>query len=158
MNRKAARSVRERLASLRRISGVGAYPGRLGIVKGRWVPHDTRDAIVDYMNAWAEMTELPIVKLLLCAEVPRSSFATWRERYGKVNEHNGQIPRDHWLDPEEREAIIAYHNKNPPRGLSPLDLHDARRGSRRSQSIDGLQGPQDHWPSRSLQAEALTKG
>ena len=25
-------------------------------------------------------------------------FYDWRERYGKVNEHNGWVPRDFWLE------------------------------------------------------------
>jgi hypothetical protein len=35
-----------------------------------------------------------------------------------VNEHNGWIPRDFWLEPWEKEAIIGFHLKNP------LDLSD----------------------------------
>ncbi len=27
-----------------------------------------------------------------------SKFYRWQERYGKVNDHNGWIPRDHWLE------------------------------------------------------------
>ena len=31
----------------------------------------------------------------------RSKYYHWRDRYGKVNEHNAWIPRDFWLtDPE----------------------------------------------------------
>jgi len=33
--------------------------------------------------------------------------------YGKVNEHNGWIPRDFWLEDWEKQAIIAFHLKNP---------------------------------------------
>jgi len=29
--------------------------------------------------------------------IAASKFCNWRERYGKVNEHNGRIPRDFWL-------------------------------------------------------------
>jgi hypothetical protein len=28
-----------------------------------------------------------------------SKFYDWRQRYGRVNEHNGWIPRDFWLEP-----------------------------------------------------------
>jgi transposase InsO family protein len=33
-----------------------------------------------------------------------------------VNEHNAKVPRDHWLEPCEREAIIKFHKENPLEG------------------------------------------
>tara|TARA_B100000686_G_C16706863_1_gene926805 strand:- start:58 stop:1080 length:1023 start_codon:yes stop_codon:yes gene_type:complete len=41
-------------------------------------------------------------------------------RYGKVNEHTGWIPRDHWLTPEERQAILEFHFDNPLEGYRRL--------------------------------------
>jgi putative transposase len=38
------------------------------------------------------------------------------ERYGRVNEHNGWAPRDFWLGPWEKEAMIGFHVKNPLEG------------------------------------------
>jgi len=40
--------------------------------------------------------------------IGRSKYHEWRRRYGQVNEHNARIPRDDWLEPWEKEAIIAY--------------------------------------------------
>lgn len=37
-----------------------------------------------------------------------------------MNEHNGKIPRDHWIEPWEREAIIAFHEKFPLEGYRRL--------------------------------------
>jgi len=76
--------------------------------------------VVDYLTEWAEKTELPMSKLLKWADVPKPRFYEWRQRYGKANEHNGKIPRDHWLEPEEREAIVDYHDKNPLNGYRRL--------------------------------------
>ena len=42
-----------------------------------------------------------------------SKFYDWRERYGKVNEHNGWVPRDFWLESWEKQAIVGFHPKNP---------------------------------------------
>jgi hypothetical protein len=42
-----------------------------------------------------------------------SKFYDWRERYGKVNEHNGWIRRDFWLEDWEKQAIVGFHLKNP---------------------------------------------
>lgn len=37
-----------------------------------------------------------------------------------ANEHNGAVPRDHWIEQWERDAIIAYHGKNPLEGYRRL--------------------------------------
>ncbi|MGB7009953.1 MAG: DDE-type integrase/transposase/recombinase, partial [Pseudolabrys sp.] len=47
-------------------------------------------------------------------------FYNWRQRYGRVNEHNGWVPRDFWLEPWEKEAIIEFHLKNPLEGYRRL--------------------------------------
>lgn len=52
--------------------------------------------------------------------VPQGTFYNWRERYGKVNEHNGWIPRDHWLEPSEKDAIIQFHYEHPLEGYRRL--------------------------------------
>src|SRR5256884_9647196 len=49
-----------------------------------------------------------------------SKFYDWRQRYGCVNEHNGWVPRDFWLEPWEKEAIIEFHLKNPLEGYRRL--------------------------------------
>ena len=49
-----------------------------------------------------------------------SKFYDWRKRYGKVNEHNGWIPRDWWLEDWEKQAIIEFHDKNPLEGYRRL--------------------------------------
>ena len=52
--------------------------------------------------------------------VTASKFYDWRQRYGRVNEHNGWVPRDFWLEPWEKEAIISFHLKNPLEGYRRL--------------------------------------
>jgi putative transposase len=42
-------------------------------------------------------------------KVPEGTFYNWRQRYGKVNEHNGWIPRDHWLEDWEKKAILDFY-------------------------------------------------
>jgi putative transposase len=49
-----------------------------------------------------------------------SKFYSWRQRYGCVNEHNGWVPRDFWMEPWEKEAIIGFHLKNPLEGYRRL--------------------------------------
>jgi transposase InsO family protein len=38
----------------------------------------------------------------------------------KVNEHNGWVPRDFWLEEWEKQAIIGFHLKNPLEGYRRL--------------------------------------
>ena len=52
--------------------------------------------------------------------VPRSKFYDWKSRYGKVNKHNGKIPRDHWLTVSEQQAILDFHEHNPREGYRRL--------------------------------------
>jgi hypothetical protein len=68
-------------------------------------------------------------------DITASKFYDWRERYGKVNEHNGWVPREFlagriW----EKQAIIGFHLKNPLEGYPSADAHDARRRYRGSES------------------------
>jgi transposase InsO family protein len=52
--------------------------------------------------------------------VTASKFYDWRQRYGCVNEHNGWVSRDFWLELWEKEAIIDFHLKNPLEGYRRL--------------------------------------
>jgi putative transposase len=84
------------------------------------VPHDVRDQIVDFVRCWSEKTEIGAGRFIGWLGVTASKFYSWRERYGRVNEHNGWIPRDFWLDEWEKQAIIDFHLKNPLEGYRRL--------------------------------------
>lgn len=60
-----------------------------------------------------EHTELPVSWLLSKAPLGSSRFYDWRKRYGKANEHNGKIPRDTWLLPEETKTIVDWYKEHP---------------------------------------------
>ena len=51
-----------------------------------------------------------------------SKFHQWRDRYGKVQEHNGKIPRDWWLEDWEKLAILDYHDRHPLEGYRRLSF------------------------------------
>ena len=70
-----------------------------------WVPHETRDKVVDYVRYWKDRSHIAAKSILGWMSVPEGTFYSWKQRYGKVNEHNGWIPRDHWLEGWERKAI-----------------------------------------------------
>jgi putative transposase len=76
--------------------------------------------VVDYVRRWAERTELPKTRLIGWLGVGTSKFYTWQERYGQANEHNGQVPRDFWLQDWEQRAILDFHNRHPLDGYRRL--------------------------------------
>ncbi len=49
-----------------------------------------------------------------------SKFHDWKSRFGRVNEHNAWIPRDHWLTQEEHERIVVFARQNPLEGYRRL--------------------------------------
>ena len=75
---------------------------------------------MDFVNAWSAKAEISVIRFISWLGVASSKFYSWRTRYGKVNEHNGWIPRDFWLEPWEREAILAYHDAHPLEGYRRL--------------------------------------
>src|SRR5262249_24861629 len=87
-------------------------------LNGVWVPHDVRDQIVDFVRRWSEASEISAARFVGWLGVSSSKFYDWRERYGRVNEHNGWVPRDFWLEDWEKQAIINVHLKNPLEGVS----------------------------------------
>jgi len=71
---------------------------------------------VDFVRRWSEKAEIGVGRFIPWLGVTASKFYDWRQRYGCVNEHNGWVPRDFWLEPWEKEAIIEFHLKNPLKG------------------------------------------
>jgi putative transposase len=49
-----------------------------------------------------------------------SKWHSWKNRYGKANEHNAWIPRDHWLEDTEKQAILNFHDQHPLEGYRRL--------------------------------------
>ena len=76
--------------------------------------------MVDKIHHWSSKAEIPKRQLLEWVSLSSSKFYDWCQRYGKVNEHNGLIPRDHWLEPWEKEAIMDYHEQYPLEGYRRL--------------------------------------
>jgi transposase InsO family protein len=79
-----------------------------------------RDEIVDFIAYWTDRAEVPAKRLLAWLELRASKFHSWKDRYGKANEHNGQIPRNHWLEAGEKAAIVEYHDQHPLEGYRRL--------------------------------------
>jgi putative transposase len=75
---------------------------------------------MDFVRRWSDRTELPVERFIRWLGIGTSKFYDWRGRYGAVNEHNAWVPRDHWLTPAEREAILAYHRHHADDGYRRL--------------------------------------
>lgn len=91
-----------------------------GALKKRWAPHHLRDEVVDFIREWSEVTEIAAERFVAWIGLGRSKFFHWKGRYGLANEHNCLIPRDHWLETWEKEAILAFHDRNPLEGYRRL--------------------------------------
>ena len=75
---------------------------------------------MDFVRRWPEKTEIGAGRFVEWLNVAASKFYDWRERYGKVNEHNGWVPRDFWLEDWEKQAIVGFHLKNRLEGCRRL--------------------------------------
>jgi transposase InsO family protein len=84
------------------------------------VEPDVRDEVIDFVQTWSDRTELAKGRLVGWLGIGRSRYYDWGRRYGRVNEHNAWIPRDHWLLGWEREAIIAGYLEHRDEGYRRL--------------------------------------
>lgn len=85
-----------------------------------WIAHDVRDSIVDFIGKWSSKTEIPRTRLSAWIGLSRSKYYDWVSRYGKINEHNSLVPRDHWLEEWEKKAIMDYYLCHPLEGYRRL--------------------------------------
>jgi putative transposase len=82
-------------------------------LRGVWVPPDLRDSIVDFYNHWSARIDFTVKDFCRKIDIGRARFYEWQRRYGKGNEHNAPIPRDHWITEEEKKRIIDFYCSNP---------------------------------------------
>jgi transposase InsO family protein len=76
--------------------------------------------VVDYVRKWSDKTEIAATAMVNWIGITRSKFYDWQSRYGRVNEHNGWIPRDFWLTDAEKQSIITYYADHPLEGYRRL--------------------------------------
>ena len=76
--------------------------------------------MVDFLRHYQALTGIAFVLLLGHLGLSPCKFGRWKNRYGKVNEHNAMIPRDHWIEPEERAAIVEFARQYPLEGYRRL--------------------------------------
>lgn len=76
--------------------------------------------MIDYVNHWSDRAETPAKQIVQWIGISQSKYFDWKKRYGKVNEHNGAIPRDFWMEDWEKRAILDFHHANPLEGYRRL--------------------------------------
>ena len=135
------------------------------------MPHDTRDEVVDFIRYWCDRSGICALKLIGWLDIAPSKYYDWKRRYGKVNEHNGWIPRDFWLEDWEKHAIVEFFLSHPDEGyrrlafmmidanvvaVSPSSVYRVLRdagcvgkrsvgSSRKGEGFKGPQRPHEHW-------------
>jgi hypothetical protein len=91
------------------------------------VPHDTRDQLVDFVRSWSDKTDIPVARFMPWIGISPSKYHDWIQRFGKVNEHNAWVPRDHWLtDQEIADSAIGYVTPNDRLLGNDAAIHAAR--------------------------------
>ncbi len=84
------------------------------------MPHDTRDELVDFVRAWSDKTDIPTCRFFPWIGIGPSKYHDWVSRFGKVNEHNAWVPRDHWLTRDEQERICTFAREHHLEGYRRL--------------------------------------
>ncbi len=82
--------------------------------------HDVRDQVVDFVRRWSEASDIKTGQFVEWLGVTASKFYDWQARYGCVNEHNGWVPRDFWLEEWEKQAILQFQEDHPLEGYRRL--------------------------------------
>ena len=76
--------------------------------------------MIDYVRYYCDKTEIAATDFIRQIGIARSKYYDWKQRYGKVNEHNRLVPRDFWLTDCERQAIVDYYKDHPLEGYRRL--------------------------------------
>lgn len=76
--------------------------------------------IVDFIKQWSHRSGLGELQLVSWLGLSRSKYYNWRDRYGQINEHNRSVPRDHWLEAWEQQAILDFARRYPLEGYRRL--------------------------------------
>ena len=75
---------------------------------------------MDYVAKWSERTGIAAKRIVPWLGIRENKFYDWKQRYGRVNEHNGKVPRDWWLTAAEIAAILRFHDEHPLEGYRRL--------------------------------------
>lgn len=63
---------------------------------------------MDYIEKISRRTEIDKRTILSWLEIHPGKYYDWKKRYGMDNHHNGNIPKSHWILPEEYQVLLIY--------------------------------------------------
>lgn len=67
-----------------------------------------RDDILQFIETVSNKSMYNKKQLLRLLALPKSRYYDWIRRQGRPNQHNGLMPKTHWLLEEEQQAIVNY--------------------------------------------------
>jgi len=76
--------------------------------------------MVEFVQYWRERADMKVGQLVSWLGISPSKYYQWRTRAGQPNRHNGQVPKENWLEAWEKEAIVAYYQQHPDEGYRRL--------------------------------------
>jgi transposase InsO family protein len=131
-----------------------------------------RDRVVDFVGRWSGRFEgVTAAMILKHLSLNPAKYYEWKKRYGCENRHNGRIPRDFWLLPEEKDEIARFYLDHQLDGYrrcaymmidedvvycSPSTVYRVlleynvlrrwnRKASRKGKGFDQPTAPHEHW-------------
>jgi transposase InsO family protein len=76
--------------------------------------------VVDFVREVSEKTGTSRNTIIGWTGLTSGKYYDWKKRYGSENRHNGRVPRDWWLAPWEKQAIVDYFIEHPMEGYRRL--------------------------------------
>ena len=76
--------------------------------------------IIDFIHHWSERATIQPLQLVDWLGIARSKYYHWRQHYGRAIERTQPVPRDHWLQDWEWQAIVDFHQQYPLEGYRRL--------------------------------------
>ena len=117
-----------------------------------------RDQIVDFVRRWSEKTEIGAGRFIGWLDITASKFYDWRERYGKVNEHNGWVPRDFLAGGLGKAGHHRLPFEEPTGRVLAADVHDAGRRHCGGESVQRLAGIGESGTIIEVKRQAVEEG
>ena len=67
---------------------------------------NVRHQIVEYIEKTSPKTKISKQTILSWLEIHPGKYYAWKKRIGIENHHNGQLPKSHWILPQEYQAVV----------------------------------------------------
>lgn len=84
-----------------------------------------RDEVITYCESMNSRSHLTKTQLISMLGISRHKYYDWLNRFGRDNNQNGKIPKQHWLTPEEVTAILDFAREKI--AANPYYLHEGYR-------------------------------